>query len=248
MRAGHCSTPRSTTSTTTLSASLAGISGIELLDFEVHEQTNFALLATVGIDPRTQRLFLLVNGDPQRVTAMQAHEYANTFMRVLAAIARSPEQAIDLGADEVTARERTTRSNSRRLGCAGSIGRRAAYPGEAVLVDVFASVLGVESVGVHDNFFTIGGDSILALVVRSKAEKRGIAFDIDELFARPTVAELAESSSRPAPEPQGVTERVRIASADRPRGAARRRGCVPSDGAATRHAVPQHRACRIDDV
>ena len=41
---------------------------------------------------------------------------------------------------------------------------------------------------------------------RSKAEKRGIAFDIEELFARPTVGELAESSSRPASEPQGVTE------------------------------------------
>ena len=73
-------------------------------------------------------------------------------------------------------------------------------------MDVFASVLGVDSVGVHDNFFTIGGDSILALVVRSKAEKHGIAIDIEEMFARPTVAELAESSARPAPEPQGVTE------------------------------------------
>ena len=61
-------------------------------------------------------------------------------------------------------------------------------------LDVFASVLGVDAVGVHDNFFTVGGDSILALVARSKAEKRGIAFDIEELFARPTVAELAESS------------------------------------------------------
>lgn len=78
-------------------------------------------------------------------------------------------------------------------------------PTETALVEVFASVLGVDSVGVHDNFFTVGGDSILALAVRSEAEKRGIAFDIEELFARPTVAELAESSSRPAT-PEGVTE------------------------------------------
>ena len=77
---------------------------------------------------------------------------------------------------------------------------------EAALVDVFASALGVDSVGVHDNFFTVGGDSILALVVRSKAEKRGIASDIEDLYARPTVAELAESSSRPAPKPHGVTD------------------------------------------
>ncbi len=73
-------------------------------------------------------------------------------------------------------------------------------------MDVFASVLGVDSVGVHDNFFTVGGDSILALAVRSEAEKRGIGFDIEELFARPTVAELAESISRQAPEKEGVTD------------------------------------------
>ena len=65
-------------------------------------------------------------------------------------------------------------------------------------------MLKVETVGIHDNFFSVGGDSILALAVRSEAEKRGITFDVDELFARPTVAELAESSSHPAP--QGVTD------------------------------------------
>ena len=195
-------------------AELVAITGIELLDFEVHEQTNFALLATVGINPRTQRLFLLVNGDPQRVTVAQTHEYADTFMHELAAIVRSPKQAIDLGTNEVSARD-VSRLGSERAATRPDIGmqsaadRSAVRPrtqAEAVLVDVFASVLGVDSVGVHDNFFTIGGDSILALVVRSKAEKRGVAFDIDELFARPTVAELAESSFRPAPEPQGVTD------------------------------------------
>ena len=72
---------------------------------------------------------------------------------------------------------------------------------------MFAAVLGVESVGVYDDFFAIGGDSILALSVRSEAEKRGIAFDIDELFARPTVAELAGSiSPGTTRRPQGVTD------------------------------------------
>ncbi|ORW96736.1 non-ribosomal peptide synthetase [Mycobacterium sp. IEC1808] len=79
-------------------------------------------------------------------------------------------------------------------------------PTEAALVDVFASVLGAESIGVYDDFFTIGGDSILALSVRSEAEKRGIAFDIEELFARPTVAEVAESIHQMAPEAKGVTD------------------------------------------
>lgn len=163
---------------------LARINGIELLDVEVREQTDFVLLATVGVDPRTRRLFLLVNGDPQRVTTAQTQEYANIFLRVLAAIAHSPEQARDLDTDGPA----TPRS-----------------PVEAELVSLFESVLGVDSVGVHDNFFTIGGDSILALVVRSKAEKRGITFDIDDLYARPTIAELATLTARPAPVQNGVT-------------------------------------------
>ena len=77
-----------------LFAELAGASGVELLDFEAHEQTNFALGATAGIDPRTGRLFLRVNGDPESVTAAQAREYTYTFTRVLAAAVRSPTQRL----------------------------------------------------------------------------------------------------------------------------------------------------------
>lgn len=187
-------------------AELAGITGIELVDFEVHEQTNFALLATVGTEPRTQRLFLRVNGDPRGVAAPQAREYANAFISSLSAIAQSPERGIVLGADELIARNSThlVSEAADHSAADGSVAPRT--PAEAALADVFASVLGVDFIGVHDNFFTIGGDSILALVARSRAEKRGVAFDIEELFARPTVAELAEASSRPGPEPQGVTE------------------------------------------
>ncbi len=76
-----------------------GGEGVKLLDVEVYEQTNLALLATAGIDPRTQRLFLRVSGSPDRVTATQTREYVTTFMRVLAAIARTPEAAVDTKAD-----------------------------------------------------------------------------------------------------------------------------------------------------
>ncbi len=42
--------------------------------------------------------------------------------------------------------------------------------------------------------------------MRTEAERRGIALDIEELFARPTVAELAESISQMMPEAEGVTD------------------------------------------
>src|SRR5208283_1522736 len=80
-----------------------GLSGVELLDLEVHEQTNLALLVTAAVDPRTQKLFLRVTGNPESVTATQAREYANAFLRVLAAIVRSPERVLDTATDELSA-------------------------------------------------------------------------------------------------------------------------------------------------
>ncbi|MBF6330797.1 amino acid adenylation domain-containing protein [Nocardia transvalensis] len=58
---------------------------------------------------------------------------------------------------------------------------------------VWAETLGVDAdrLGAHDDFFTIGGDSILALRLRTAAERRGLRFDIDKFFASPTIAELA---------------------------------------------------------
>ena len=118
-----------------------------------------------------------------------------------------PTRFVELTALPLTASGKVNRRALPRPGAPDRSAVAPRTPAEAALVDVFASVLKVGSVGVYDNFFTIGGDSILALAVRSEAEKRGIALDIEELFARPTVAELAESSSRlAATEPQGITD------------------------------------------
>jgi amino acid adenylation domain-containing protein len=76
-----------------------------LLGFEADERTNYALLVTAAVDPRTGRLSLRVSGDRAALTASQAREYANSFIRVLAAIVRSPEQASDYAADELAARD-----------------------------------------------------------------------------------------------------------------------------------------------
>ena len=65
---------------------------------------------------------------------------------------------------------------------------------EARLAAVWAQVLGVERVGVHDNFFDLGGDSILGIRLRSEAQARGLDFSLQELFVHPTVASLAAAS------------------------------------------------------
>ncbi|HEX3554229.1 MAG TPA: amino acid adenylation domain-containing protein, partial [Thermoanaerobaculia bacterium] len=62
---------------------------------------------------------------------------------------------------------------------------------ETALAEVWSEVLGVDRVGVEDNFFTLGGDSILSLRVLALASERGIALSLPDLFRHQTVAELA---------------------------------------------------------
>ncbi len=62
---------------------------------------------------------------------------------------------------------------------------------EAALAEVWAETLGVDRVGVHDNYFALGGDSIRSLQVLAKARERGIGFGLQDVFRYQTVAELA---------------------------------------------------------
>ncbi|MFP5263078.1 MAG: amino acid adenylation domain-containing protein [Blastocatellia bacterium] len=62
---------------------------------------------------------------------------------------------------------------------------------EEILVNIWSQVLGVEKVGVHDNFFALGGDSVLSIRVMAVANKSGLQLIPRHLFQHQTIAELA---------------------------------------------------------
>ena len=62
---------------------------------------------------------------------------------------------------------------------------------EEVLAQIWSEVLGVERVGRHDNFFEMGGDSILTLQVVAKARDEGWKLSPKQLFEFPSVMALA---------------------------------------------------------
>jgi amino acid adenylation domain-containing protein len=73
-------------------------------------------------------------------------------------------------------------------------------PVEATLADIWAQVLGRERVGVHDNFFDLGGHSLRTMQLVSKASAAlGREVSINQLFAGPTIAALAEALAAAAP-------------------------------------------------
>ncbi|MFI1799468.1 amino acid adenylation domain-containing protein [Streptomyces sp. NPDC020379] len=95
---------------------------------------------------------------------------------------------------------------------------------EAALAAIWAELLEVDSVGVHDDYFALGGDSILMLRVRARAEKQGIHFSLTDLMRKPTIAALAAcatsaagTAEEPALEPFGLVsgvDRARLEGAE----------------------------------
>jgi amino acid adenylation domain-containing protein len=63
---------------------------------------------------------------------------------------------------------------------------------ERQLAEIWERALGADRVGVHDNFFALGGDSIKGVVVLAALRERGLELTFQELFAHPSIAEVAD--------------------------------------------------------
>lgn len=69
-------------------------------------------------------------------------------------------------------------------------------PTEEVLVQIWADVLAVPQVGIYDDFFDLGGNSLLAVRLMAVIQQRfGVELPLQALFETPTVAWLADKLS-----------------------------------------------------
>jgi amino acid adenylation domain-containing protein len=62
---------------------------------------------------------------------------------------------------------------------------------ESILAQVWGEVLCLERVGVNDNFFALGGDSIRSMRVKASAEQKGLSFRLEDIFLHQTIRGLA---------------------------------------------------------
>ena len=102
--------------------------------------------------------------------------------------------------------------DSASLGASTPDSRLPSTPLETQIAEIWASVLGLESVSMEDDFFALGGHSLLATqVVYRLREASGLQVPISQLFESPTVAGLAghlaplvETQSQPQLIPSGL--------------------------------------------
>ena len=64
---------------------------------------------------------------------------------------------------------------------------------EQILAGVWSKVLGLERVGIDDDYFALGGDSIRSIQIVSLSRERGLLFSLQQLFQYPTVRQLVEA-------------------------------------------------------
>jgi amino acid adenylation domain-containing protein len=76
----------------------------------------------------------------------------------------------------------------------------AKTPVEISIRDIFATILGVDArfLSIKSNFFALGGDSLRSVQVIAQARKKGIILTVPQIFAFPTIGELAQAASMTA--------------------------------------------------
>jgi aryl carrier-like protein len=65
---------------------------------------------------------------------------------------------------------------------------------ESRLAEIWQDLLGITPVGVYDDFFELGGDSVLGLRIIARAREHGLLLTPGQLFQGPTIAALAAVS------------------------------------------------------
>jgi aryl carrier-like protein len=67
---------------------------------------------------------------------------------------------------------------------------------EAMLARIWADVLQLDRVGISDDFFAIGGDSIRSIQIVARCKRAGLELRPTDLFLHPTIASLAAHADR----------------------------------------------------
>lgn len=81
----------------------------------------------------------------------------------------------------------------------GTEKRRPSTPKERLLIEVFEEVLSASDVGLDDDFFSLGGDSIKALQIAARLARRNSRLEVKDIFEASTLQSLAMRLSDAGP-------------------------------------------------
>ncbi len=138
---------------------------------------------------------VIVAAAPPVVRRFREEDLA-AFLREILPAYMIPARFIELPAMPHTANGKIDRKALRmpeRMRTAVSADAAPRNPVESALTEIWSEVLGLERVGIHSNFFEIGGDSLLAIQIVTRAGRHGLNVRPQQIFECQTIAGLAEA-------------------------------------------------------
>ncbi|MEO6089071.1 MAG: condensation domain-containing protein [Umezawaea sp.] len=112
----------------------------------------------------------------------------------------APELAVEIAEQLRTAADVRAAMTGAPVEVAATVKQAPRTERERALAALWQDLLKVAVIGVHDDFFDIGGDSMTAIQAVSVARRAGFAFTPRQLVANPTIAELCAALGE-EPEP-----------------------------------------------
>ncbi|SCE99441.1 non-ribosomal peptide synthase domain TIGR01720/amino acid adenylation domain-containing protein [Micromonospora viridifaciens] len=166
---------------------------IELGEIETvilsHPAVAAATVTTIG-DPRgTKRLAAYVVAEPSAASVPGGDEIKELCQQKL------PAYMVPATVTALPELPLTPNGKVNRAALPAPHARRAhtppATPVEQILAEIWADLLGAETVSTTDNLFELGADSLLALRAVAAVDARGLRLQIRDVFANPTIVAQA---------------------------------------------------------
>jgi FkbH-like protein len=146
-----------------------------------------ATAAVVRFDPHGQeRLTEVTGSDPAGLPEEDSRAEVDTDPETLVRIAYELSRPGDIFA--AVSRHHQERTGRKPGDPSTFVAPR--NPDEEALTRLWADLLGVEQVGIHDDFFALGGDSIVAIQMTGRARTAGLSLTPADLLTHKTVASL----------------------------------------------------------
>ncbi|MEV0299380.1 amino acid adenylation domain-containing protein, partial [Nocardia sp. NPDC050710] len=168
-----------------------------------------ALLAQDSVSQAVVLVVASALGDQLVAYAVPAPGHAIDQQALLAAIAETlptymvPAAVVALAAFPLNPSGKLDRKALPEPEFAAREFRALATPGEEVVAEVFATVLGLDQIGADDDFFELGGNSLVATRVAAQlGAALGVRVPVRLLFEASTVAALAARVEESAPSEQ----------------------------------------------
>jgi thioesterase domain-containing protein len=174
--------------------------------YVVNASTSILDLCATFIEDSDSKWWLQVDFDTGLFKAERIARTFEHYMELLRQIISNPETHIDdlslpgvpQTASCVKSSRRSGHDNSKLDAQTASAGRPKGQPAlpladeQELLVEVWKNVLGLKEVSIHDNFFDVGGHSLLAArLISQLQEVTGRTIPVSAIFRAPTIAGLA---------------------------------------------------------